>query len=102
MHDVQNDLSISDYVIQDDGHGSQELVGIVSNTSPRLYHYVEVQFNAYDEEGFQVDSVVASVNNLEPNGRWKFNAPVSRRSNKVKLIRVIGDDGDTETSHIFT
>lgn len=101
MHQVQSDLNISEFVIQEDGHGSNELVGVVANNSERLYHYVEVQFNAYDNEGYQVDSVVASVNNLEPRGRWRFQTPVSRRGSSVKLIRVIGDDGDTESSHIF-
>jgi hypothetical protein len=101
MNQVESDLEISDYAIREDGHGSNELIGIVANNSDRLYHYVEVQFNAYDNEGYQVDSVVASVNNLEPHGRWKFQTPVSRHGLKVKLIRVIGDDGEIESSHIF-
>ena len=102
MHHVSSDLNIASYVIQEDGHGSNEVVGVVENNSGRLYHYVEVQFNAYDGDGYQVDSVVASVNNLEPQGKWRFHTPVSRRGAKVKLIRIIGDDGDTESSHIYS
>jgi hypothetical protein len=102
MTDLKTDLNVAQFSVASNEHNASELTGVVENNSQHLFHYVEVQFNAYDAEGFQVDSVVASVNNLEPNGRWKFITPVSHRATDVKLIRVVADDGDTESSAIYT
>jgi hypothetical protein len=101
MTDLRHDLKVTDFTVIDNGHNMTELSGIVENGSDILFHYVEVQFNAYDNEGYQVDSVVASVNNLEPGGKWKFLTPVSMRASDVKLIRIIADDGEKESSAIY-
>jgi hypothetical protein len=101
MTDLRHDLKVIDFTVIDNGHNMTELSGIVENASDILFHYVEVQFNAYDDEGYQVDSVVTSVNNLEPGGKWKFLTPVSMRATDVKLIRIIADDGEKESSFIY-
>jgi hypothetical protein len=101
MTDLRHDLKVTDFTVIDNGHNMTEVTGIVENGSDILFHYVEVQFNAYDNEGFQVDSVVASVNNLEPGGKWKFLSPVSMRATDIKLIRIIADDGEKESSAIY-
>ena len=57
-------------------YGSRSLVGKVKNDSDKQYSYVQVEFNLYDKSGAQVGSTMANVNNLEPNGTWKFEAVV--------------------------
>lgn len=48
--------------------------GVVLNDTRRTFSYVQVEFNCYDYSGAQVGSTIANINNLEPGGRWKFEA----------------------------
>jgi len=50
--------------------------GTVRNNSTKQYGYVQIQFNLYDKDGSQVGSAMANLNNLEPNGIWKYKAIV--------------------------
>lgn len=63
--------------------------GTVRNNTDHEYSYVQVEINLYDKAGTLVDSTLANVNNLEPRGKWKFEAPVLNdhaRTWKVKAI----------------
>ena len=53
---------------------SRYIVGKVRNNTDRTYSYVQVSFNLYDNSGAQVGSTLDNINNLEPNGIWKFKA----------------------------
>jgi hypothetical protein len=50
------------------------IVGRVRNNTRRKYSYAQIVFNLYDSAGNQVGSAMANVNNLEPEGIWKFKA----------------------------
>ncbi|MBN2686186.1 MAG: hypothetical protein JXR40_12970 [Pontiellaceae bacterium] len=56
--------------------GSRILVGTARNNTARQYSYVQIEINLYDSNGTQVGSTLANINNLEPNGSWRFEAPV--------------------------
>jgi hypothetical protein len=53
------------------------IVGHVRNNTAKIYSYVQVSFNLYDNAGNQVGSAFTNVNNLESSGTWKFEALVS-------------------------
>lgn len=65
------------------------VTGTIKNNASRQYKYAQVEINLYDDAGNQVGSTLANTNNLEPNGTWKFKAPVleeNAKSFKVKGV----------------
>lgn len=50
------------------------LTGVIKNNSGKDCTYVQVTFNLYDEDGNQVGTALANINNLEKDGTWKFKA----------------------------
>lgn len=56
--------------------GSRMVCGTVVNNTNRTIGYAQVEINLYDNEGSLVDSTMDNINNLEPNGTWKFKAPI--------------------------
>ncbi len=72
-------------------YGNRFLKGVVVNNTGKSYRYASVQFNLYDASGAQVGSAIANVNNLEPHGKWKFEASVLQdTATKARLIGVNG------------
>lgn len=55
-------------------YGNISIVGKVKNNGTKEYSYAQISFNLYDAHGAQVGTALANVNNLEPNGIWKFSA----------------------------
>ena len=71
--------------------GNRMIQGTVRNNTSSQYSYVQVEINLYDNSGAQVGSTLANVNNLEPNGTWKFEAPVlESNAKKAKVKDVTG------------
>ena len=66
-------LEVVEHSIQKDQY-STYIVGTVKNNSSKQYGYAQIEFNLYDASGAQVGSAMANINNLEPNGTWKFKA----------------------------
>ncbi len=63
--------------------------GIVQNNTDKEYGYLQVEFNLYDKDDNQVGSTFANVNNVEPHGKWKFEAMVmesTARSARLKGV----------------
>lgn len=56
--------------------GARMVCGTVVNNTNRTIGYAQVEINLYDSEGSLVDSTLDNINNLEPNGTWKFKAPI--------------------------
>ncbi|MBR1380297.1 MAG: zinc ribbon domain-containing protein [Alphaproteobacteria bacterium] len=56
--------------------GSRTICGIIVNNTNRQYSYVQIEINLYDASGTQIGSTLDNVNNLEPGGKWRFNAYV--------------------------
>lgn len=62
-----------------ESQGSQEtysyyINGTIKNNTDKQYSYVQVTFNLYDSDGAQIGTALANINNLEPDGTWKFKA----------------------------
>src|SRR5688572_5074654 len=91
----KDDLKVTSFEIQDDKGGQKRVVGVVENISDKIYTYVEVQFNFYDENDTQVDSVTDTVTNLEPHSQWSFRTTSTFRpaASSARLIRIVGDEG---------
>lgn len=68
--------------------------GGIRNNTNKQYSYVQVSFNLYDKNGVQIGTALANVNNLEPNGVWKFKAiGLGGEANDVKtykLMEIVG------------
>ncbi|MDD5546873.1 MAG: FxLYD domain-containing protein [Candidatus Omnitrophica bacterium] len=54
--------------------GNKNIAGKVKNNSNKRYSYVQIEFNLYDKDGNHVGTALDSINNLEPNSIWKFQA----------------------------
>ena len=48
------------------------IIGIVKNDSSKECRYVQISFNLYDKNNYQIGTAIANTNNLEPYGKWKF------------------------------
>lgn len=73
---------------------SYYIEGSILNNTNKTYNYVQVTFNLYDSDNAQIGTAVANINNLEPNGTWKFKA-IGLLSNGVdvasyKLMEITG------------
>ncbi len=70
----KSDLELLDWKITTGEYGNTTITGRVKNNKSRELSYAQIQFNLYDASGAQVGTAMANVNNLEPNGIWKFEA----------------------------
>ena len=67
------------------------VTGSIKNNTDRQYSYVQVTFNLYDEDGAQIGTAMANVNNLEANGIWKFKAlGITEEVASYKLMEITG------------
>lgn len=73
---TSGDLVIEDVEFSKGQFGNKILTGILQNDGNREYSYVQIQFNLYDKDGVQIGSTLANVNNIEPHGKWKFEAAI--------------------------
>ena len=48
--------------------------GYVQNNTNKDYSYVHIEFNLYDADGAIVGTADDYIDNLEPNGKWRFKA----------------------------
>jgi uncharacterized membrane protein len=72
-------------------YGIRYITGIIENKSNKTYSYAQVEFNLYDDNDFQIGSTFDNVNNIEPNGKWKFKAIIIEdEARKAKLIGITG------------
>lgn len=72
--------------------GDGVIQGTLRNNSANKYSYVAVEFNLYDDSNAQVGSTMAHVSNLDPQGTWKFEAPL-RRDHGAKTAKLSGVKG---------
>lgn len=73
-----------------DGEYSRYVVGIVKNNSKKHYGYVRVDIDLYNQSGRQVGSTIATTDNLEPYGIWRFKADIledSAKKFKIKSVK---------------
>ncbi|WP_139298934.1 FxLYD domain-containing protein [Pseudobutyrivibrio sp. ACV-2] len=48
--------------------------GSLKNTTGRDLTYAQITFALYDDDGAQIGTAVANINNLEKDGIWKYSA----------------------------
>lgn len=85
----ENGLTLVDFKWERGEYDTKYLTGIVENKSNKIYSYVQVEFNLYDENDFQVGSTLDNINNFEPNGKWKFKAMVFEAEAKKARLKGI-------------
>ncbi len=75
-----------------DAIGTTYIEGEIKNNTDKSYSYVQVTFNLYDEDGAQLGTAMANINNLEPNGTWKYKAIglVTQKVSTYKLVEITG------------
>ena len=81
---VSSEMTGTDY--------SAYIEGEIRNNTNKKYSYVKVSFTLYDENGAQLGSAIDSINNLEPNGTWKYKAIAVTTENigSFKLNEITG------------
>lgn len=75
-----------------DSIGSCYIEGTIQNNTDKTYNYVQVTFNLYDANGNQLGTAIDNINNLEPNGTWKYKA-IGLTTEKVtsyKFVEITG------------
>lgn len=72
--------------------GSRMVCGTVMNNTNRTIGYAQVEINLYDREGSLVESTLDNINNIEPGGKWKFEAPIfsEDKVSAYKIKDVVG------------
>jgi hypothetical protein len=84
-------VEVVEHDYQTGEYGSASVTGIVRNNSNQTLSYVQVEINLYDGQGTQLGSTLANTNNLEPGGRWKFEAQVIEDGvRQYKIVDVVG------------
>lgn len=75
-----------------DGFGTTYIQGTITNNTNKTYSYVQVTFNLYDADGAQLGTAMDNINNLEPNGTWKYKALglVSEKVASYKFVEITG------------
>lgn len=75
-----------------DSIGTTYIEGEIKNNTNKSYTYVQVTFNLYDADGNQLGTAVANINNLEPNGTWKYKAIglTSQAVSSYKFVEITG------------
>ena len=71
-------LIVEEFAFERGAYGTRKIVGKLKNTTGRAYTYVQIEFNLYDGAGNTVGSTLANINNLDPDGTWRFEVPVLR------------------------
>lgn len=67
------------------------VTGTIKNNTNKQYAYVQVTFNLYDDDGAQIGTAMANINNLEANGTWKFKAlGITENVASYKLMDITG------------
>lgn len=67
------------------------IAGTVKNNTNTQYSHVQVEINLYDNNGAKVGSTMATTDNLDPGGVWKFDAPVMEaKATGYKIVSVTG------------
>lgn len=57
-----------------DGTGTLGICGIVKNNTNRTYSYAQIEINLYDNAENLIATAIDNINNIPPQGTWKFTA----------------------------
>lgn len=73
-------------------YGTSYIEGEIKNNTDKTYNYVQVTFNLYDKSGAQLGTAVDNINNLEPNGTWKYKALglTTEKVDSYKFVEISG------------
>ena len=96
---MDEDFSAEEYeevedveILQDNfcniGWGVRGVCGLAINNTNKKLSYVQIEINLYNKEGTHVGSTIANTNNLEPQNKWRFQAPVLEHN--VASYKIMG------------
>jgi hypothetical protein len=89
VDDVADAVQVSDLEVVTSSLGVRAISGIATNTTDQTIGLVNLEFNLYDENDVQVGSTIANVQNLEPNGKWRFEAMILQDdATQYKLVGI--------------
>lgn len=60
-----------------------KITGVIKNTSGSTKSYVQIMFNCYDSNGYQIGEAWDNINNLGDGKSWKFDATFTDTSGTV-------------------
>lgn len=60
----------------DDFFAIEYIVGTLKNESGKKTKYIQIVFNLYDEDGNVIGSAMDNINNIDPDGTWRFKAMI--------------------------
>lgn len=84
-----NGMQLLEHDFCNDEFGLRAICGIIKNNTDKEKTYAQIEINIYDQDGSQIGSTMDNINNLEPNGKWKFQAVILEdnvKSYKIKDI----------------
>ncbi|WP_236785076.1 FxLYD domain-containing protein [Anaerococcus ihuae] len=69
-----SDYEVTDVAIETDEFGISYVTGILKNNTDKPKSYIQILFPVKDSQGNKIGDAIDNVNNIEPNGTWKFKA----------------------------
>ena len=82
----KEDLEVIEHHICTTEFGVKAICGTLQNNTGRKYSYVQIGANFYDADGTQVGNNFDNANDLEPNGKLKFEIMIE--GNNVKNYKI--------------
>ena len=70
----QEPYTISDETLDTSNPYGVKITGTLVNNTDEDKSYLQIEYNLYDADGAQIDTALASINNLKAGGTWKFEA----------------------------
>jgi len=85
-NEIQEKFTLVDWGWERGEYNNNYISGTVKNNTNKTYGYAQISFSLHDEDGAQVGSAMANINNLEARGTWKFKAIVlTKTATKAKF-----------------
>lgn len=69
----KQDYTLANVAVEKDAFSSY-VTGVLTNQTNSKKGYVQISFNVYNKDKNKVGTAFANINDLEPNGTWKFKA----------------------------
>ncbi|MBM6775186.1 FxLYD domain-containing protein [Olsenella profusa] len=89
----QEPYTVTDEQIDTSNQFATYIGGTLTNNTDHEVSYIQVEYNLYDADGAQIGTALANTNNLQPGGKWKFEAIGTASPDEVasfELIEVTG------------
>lgn len=82
---ANSDYEVTDVAIETDEFGISYVTGILKNNTDEPKSYIQILFPVKDSQGNKIGDAMDNVNNIEPNGTWKFKATSFEREEGIQI-----------------